>query len=305
MSPNIPKGARWSAEIARRLETTSVGILCVTRDNLNSPWLLFEAGALAKSERAKVCTFLLDLTSEDVEMPLAQFQHTTPKRDEVFALLTSLNDEVGKLGGHSLSEMRLRESFDAAWPELARALNNILRHRPKLPWYFAMLHHVSLPVRDLEASRHFYRDVLGLREIVRPQYVPFEGAWFLLPSGQHLHLLQNDTGTFRKRGKNITLREIRDCHFALRVTDVVAARDYLRERGCEVKGADADQLLPRYPAYYVLDPDGHVIELNERNPKRKDPPYLPIRRNPRPNFGVKLSRPGTGPAAELPTSSPA
>ena len=42
-----------------------------------------------------------------------------------------------------------------------------------------VLHHVSLPVGDLERSRRFYREVLGLEEIARPPF-PFPGAWFRL-----------------------------------------------------------------------------------------------------------------------------
>jgi TIR domain len=48
-SEDIEKGARWSNEVGRELESTSYGILCVTRENLDSRWLNFEAGALSKS----------------------------------------------------------------------------------------------------------------------------------------------------------------------------------------------------------------------------------------------------------------
>src|SRR4051812_6219646 len=48
-SHDIKAGERWESEIGGQLETTDLGILCLTGDNLTAPWLLFEAGSLAKS----------------------------------------------------------------------------------------------------------------------------------------------------------------------------------------------------------------------------------------------------------------
>lgn len=46
---DIQAGERWGIEVAKELETCNFGVICVTKENLNSPWILFEAGALAKS----------------------------------------------------------------------------------------------------------------------------------------------------------------------------------------------------------------------------------------------------------------
>lgn len=43
-SEDIDKGARWSTDIAKELENSTFGILCVTKENLEAPWLSFEAG---------------------------------------------------------------------------------------------------------------------------------------------------------------------------------------------------------------------------------------------------------------------
>lgn len=47
-SEAIQKGARWFEQIGGQLEETHFGVLCLTRSNLNAPWILFEAGALSK-----------------------------------------------------------------------------------------------------------------------------------------------------------------------------------------------------------------------------------------------------------------
>ena len=52
---DIEKGAKWNSEISKELETSNIGIICLTRDNTEKPWILFEAGALSKSlEKSRV-----------------------------------------------------------------------------------------------------------------------------------------------------------------------------------------------------------------------------------------------------------
>jgi hypothetical protein len=76
ISLDIAKGKRWSKEIRDRLEKSRVGIVCLTSENLDAPWLLFEAGAISKSENSRAFTFLLDVKKGDVKPPLGDFQHT-------------------------------------------------------------------------------------------------------------------------------------------------------------------------------------------------------------------------------------
>ena len=45
-SEDIAKGELWHTELAKELEDGSVGILCITRENVGSPWVNYEAGDL-------------------------------------------------------------------------------------------------------------------------------------------------------------------------------------------------------------------------------------------------------------------
>ena len=59
----------------KELEGKNVGLLCVTRENYDKPWINFEAGALAKNyTTARVCPILIDLHPADITGPLTAFQ---------------------------------------------------------------------------------------------------------------------------------------------------------------------------------------------------------------------------------------
>ncbi len=130
---DIDKGARWNAEVSAKLATVKAGIFCLTPDNLSSQWLLFEAGALAKTlEKTFVCTLLVGLEPSDVEGPLSQFQATRATRGDVLKLVRNLNKALGE---EALKDALVDEVFEVWWPKLKEDLDNLPREaearRPK------------------------------------------------------------------------------------------------------------------------------------------------------------------------------
>ncbi|WIM89318.1 TIR domain-containing protein [Candidatus Mycobacterium wuenschmannii] len=125
MSTNsIAKGARWSPEIAKRLETTSEAIVCVTSENQDAPWLNFEAGALAKATDSRVRPLLIDLAPSDVTGPLSEFQLTSAAdKEDVRRLINSINENCDR----SLPTEILDATFEREWPALKEKITEVIK----------------------------------------------------------------------------------------------------------------------------------------------------------------------------------
>ncbi len=126
ISVDIDKGKKWNGEIINELAESRVGIICLTRDNLNSPWILFEAGALSKASDSYVCTFLVDITPTDLTGPLSIFQATKFNKEDIFKLLTSINNNVKLSGGKSLTNENLKSLFKVFYPQLEEDIKKII-----------------------------------------------------------------------------------------------------------------------------------------------------------------------------------
>ena len=122
-SVDIDSGSRWTVEVANTLELSRVGIFCLTAENLKSTWLHFEAGAIAKNaSKSYVCTLLLELSPDQVEWPLAQFQAKESNKRGIFELVRSINSADGVA---ILSETHLQRALEMWWPVLDEAIAGI------------------------------------------------------------------------------------------------------------------------------------------------------------------------------------
>ncbi len=136
-SEDVHLGSRWANEIAKELDTSSFGLLCVTRDNFASPWMNFEAGALSRSlagkSDGKVIPILFGLAPSELEGPLSQFQAIGYTKEDLKRLVMRLNAACER----EVKAERLSEIFDVWWPKLHDQLQEVhqLVHR-KILWAF-------------------------------------------------------------------------------------------------------------------------------------------------------------------------
>jgi catechol 2,3-dioxygenase-like lactoylglutathione lyase family enzyme len=106
--------------------------------------------------------------------------------------------------------------------------------------------HCSVIITNVERSRRFYRDLLGLKEIAKPRTFDFVVVWFDL-GNQHLHLLLKDQPDM-----------ISPRHFALRVADIAVARRYFADKHVPMQETTP---IPGADRFFIFDPDGNRIEI--------------------------------------------
>jgi len=132
-SENIKKGDRWMIDIYSELEHSNFGVICLTKENLTEPWIMFEAGALSKNiSKSRVSSVLFDnLKQSDVKSPLSLFQNTEFDKEEFRKLISSINNA---LGDKKISDAILNRSFDKWFPELEEKIRKIQdEYSPNLP----------------------------------------------------------------------------------------------------------------------------------------------------------------------------
>jgi catechol 2,3-dioxygenase-like lactoylglutathione lyase family enzyme len=133
------------------------------------------------------------------------------------------------------------------------------RSRPMPALQVRQIDHVTFVVHDLERSRAFYADLLGMAEVPRPGF-QFPGLWFQAGSTQiHLILESQDSGpatVFIPEKCSIS----RTRHVAFEVASAVEAVRILGDQHVEIVAGP--KARPDGPTQlYIFDPDRNLVEL--------------------------------------------
>ena len=122
-SKDIDKGKQWFGELQTFLGEATSCIICVTAENVRSPWIYYETGAIAAKKQVLVCPYLIGIdTNMIADGPLAQYQCTQATKEETLALVLSLNRALPIPHNDEL----LRSHFEKHWPEFEQKLTIIL-----------------------------------------------------------------------------------------------------------------------------------------------------------------------------------
>jgi len=122
-SQDIAKGERWLHNVNDNLQDHDFGFSILTPHNVTAPWILFEAGALAKSLKSRLVPLLCGLSSIDLpNHPLTQFQYVlAPQQGEMLRLVSDINGACAR----PLPEDRLKATFEKWYPDFVEAFQQI------------------------------------------------------------------------------------------------------------------------------------------------------------------------------------
>lgn len=147
-SKDIDKGALWLTKMNEALRN-GVGLLVLTRENKDKPWILFEAGAIWKAQSDnRCCPILCDLEKPDVTGPLSQFQMTSLTKKDMLDLILTVNKASGL---SAIDEARLTKAFDRSWPEYETKFQKALE---------AAASNAVTKVTDVDSQRGLLTEIL-------------------------------------------------------------------------------------------------------------------------------------------------
>ena len=132
ISAEIAKGSRWFTQVETALDKADAGVVCVTREALQSGWIHFEAGALARAIRKNeaaggtsggaLYTYLLGVQPEELKGPLAEFQSTRFDREDTRKFCEAI---VSSMGQRAPARAEWEKAFETNWPAFEQTINAI------------------------------------------------------------------------------------------------------------------------------------------------------------------------------------
>jgi hypothetical protein len=124
----IDKGEKFQKKLDDSLFKSDYGIIILTKNNTKRPWIMFEAGSLAKNVKiARVCPILFDIDEIEKNSPLFPFQYAKFSKKEFDSLFQSIlkafnnSEELKENEKTSLTDL-----LDKHWGEFENNVKNLL-----------------------------------------------------------------------------------------------------------------------------------------------------------------------------------
>jgi tetratricopeptide (TPR) repeat protein len=263
---DLTAGALWPAVLMKQLQSTHFGIICVNRANLNSAWLHFEAGALAKSmDSSAVFPYLIDVQPSALSGPLTLFQCVSANKSGTFKLVSTLNRILNDKQEAAQADDDLQALFDLLWPAYERELIE----SPKVPIDAGPERSNTEILGELLMTTREHSRLLATLLRAQPPYRP------PIQSAEQSHPAAPD-----EEYAALSFQELRHNAKRLRLSGQYAAALALLQKALTLQADDLETLIDiavtetYLPDSVYADSIKKLSELVQEHAKRKEAPRV-------------------------------
>ncbi len=220
---DIEKGENWDSKITGELSECKYGIICLTAENTTAPWINFEAGAIAKALDSRVTALMINIKPSDIQGPLSRYQATKFDRNDVFQLVSEINNVTENPLAPSVLETAFNALWDNMYKEICDCINKYDERDPE----------------EIHEQENFSSEAIEeILQLVRKQSILLSDPELLFPP-KYFESLQRDFGNNRRNGMvNDALREL-----AQKTRMSLSRIQHLKESGDDSLGIFRDGLL--------------------------------------------------------------
>lgn len=145
-SEDIEKGTNWQEELNEALSQCQYGVVCLTKDNLKSEWIHYEAGAIASTKGNRLSSIMFGVDPSDLSGALKLRQNTRFERDDMFKLIKSINKNSEIPTGEDV----LEDTFDWKWDNFEWEVKRILDGQSEEESLKSALNYMNKKTLDFE-----------------------------------------------------------------------------------------------------------------------------------------------------------
>jgi hypothetical protein len=143
ISSEIGAGSLFAPEIFGRLKNSDFGIVCITAENIEKPWVSFECGGLIKNgKKDNLYVILVDISIEmlrRLNQPLSEFQAVRLDRDGIINLIKKISASILEVESAGY-ENRIHRNWDTHAEKFADILQ---RHKPAPSNYYRQIKYMN------------------------------------------------------------------------------------------------------------------------------------------------------------------
>lgn len=184
---DIASGTDWWTKISGELKECNLGILCVTNENIDAPWIYYEAGGMAARDVPSIPLLINCKVNSLVDSPLKGKQCINfENRKEFIKMINDINTRFNKLLPDSIVVHMAEIGYDELNTKLESAIENLknisaFNVRNIYPENVTLIKrntvYLSVPMASVSEEKYdlIHKNIQGLKRIL--QYIGFTNIY--------------------------------------------------------------------------------------------------------------------------------